>query len=65
MISASLLYRASIFFFLLYNMHNEKLHNLHASPIIIGVIKTRSMMWAGHAVCMGDEKCIQNFGQKI
>jgi hypothetical protein len=22
------------------------------------------MRWAGYAACMGNEKCIQNFGQK-
>jgi hypothetical protein len=29
-------------------MHNEKLHNLYASPNIIRVIKSRRMRWAGH-----------------
>jgi hypothetical protein len=37
--------------------------NLYASRNIIRVIKSK-MRWAGYVVCMGDEKCIQNFGQK-
>jgi hypothetical protein len=42
-------------------LHNEELHNLYASPIIIRVIKSRMMRWVGHVVCMRDEKCIQTF----
>jgi len=46
--------------------HNEELHNLYCSSIIIRVIKWRRMGWAGHVVCMGREKkCIQDFGGKI
>jgi hypothetical protein len=29
-------------------LHNEKLHNLYSSPNIISMIKSRSMIWAGH-----------------
>jgi len=29
-------------------LHNEGPHNLYTSPIIIRVIKSRSMRWAGH-----------------
>jgi hypothetical protein len=29
-------------------LHNEKLHNLYASPNFIMVIKTRRMRWARH-----------------
>jgi len=29
-------------------LHNEKLHNLHSSPNIIQVIKSRRMGWVGH-----------------
>jgi hypothetical protein len=28
--------------------HNEELHNLHCSPSIIRMIKSRRMRWAGH-----------------
>jgi hypothetical protein len=34
-------------------LHNEKLHNLYTSKIIIRVIKSREVMWAGHVACMG------------
>jgi len=33
-------------------LHNEKLHNLHASPNIIRVIKSKRMRWAGHVAWM-------------
>jgi hypothetical protein len=29
-------------------LHNKELHNLYSLPIIIRIIKTRSMRWAGH-----------------
>jgi hypothetical protein len=29
-------------------LHNEELHNLYFSPIIIRMIKLRRMRWAGH-----------------
>jgi hypothetical protein len=29
-------------------LHNEELHNLHCSPDIIRMIKSRRMGWAGH-----------------
>jgi hypothetical protein len=30
--------------------------DLHSSPNIIRVIKSRRMRWAGHVACMGDER---------
>jgi hypothetical protein len=33
-------------------LHNEELHNMHASLNIIWVIKSRRMRWVGHAACM-------------
>jgi hypothetical protein len=36
-------------------LHNEEPHNLHSSPSIITVIKSRRMRWAGH-VAHGREK---------
>jgi hypothetical protein len=35
-------------------LHNEELHNLYASPDIVGVIKLRGMKWAGCVSCMGE-----------
>jgi hypothetical protein len=37
-----------------WRMHNEELHNLHASQYIIKVTKSSRMMWVGYAACMGE-----------
>jgi hypothetical protein len=37
-------------------LHNEELHNLYSSPDIIGQVKSRRMMWAGHVARMGEER---------
>jgi hypothetical protein len=34
-------------------LHNEELNDLYSSPIIIRVIKSRRMRWAGHVARMG------------
>jgi hypothetical protein len=34
-------------------LHNEELRNLHTSPNIIRIIKSRRMRWAGHVARMG------------
>ena len=34
-------------------LHNKELNDLHPSPIIVGVIKSRSLRWAGHVTHMG------------
>jgi len=34
-------------------LHNEELNELYSSPIIVRVIKSRRMSWAGHVACMG------------
>jgi hypothetical protein len=36
-------------------LHNE-LHNLHSSPSIIRVIKSRRMRWAGHVARIGEKR---------
>jgi hypothetical protein len=36
-------------------LHNEELHNLYSSPIIIRIIKSRRMRWAGHVARMGEK----------
>jgi len=43
-------------------LHNEKLNDLHSSPNIVRVIKSRKMRWAGHVARMGEEGCIQRLG---
>jgi hypothetical protein len=35
-------------------LHSVDLHNLHCSPNIIRVIKSRRMRWARHATRMGE-----------
>jgi hypothetical protein len=39
-------------------LHNEELHNLHSSQIIIRIIKSRRMRLAGHVACMGQTRNI-------
>jgi len=35
-------------------LHNDELHKLYASPIIVGAIKSIRMRWAGHVAQMGE-----------
>jgi hypothetical protein len=35
-------------------LHNDELHSLYSSPVIVRVIKPRRMRWAGHVACMGE-----------
>jgi hypothetical protein len=35
-------------------LHNEDLHDLYSSPIIIRIMKARRMRWTGHVARMGE-----------
>jgi hypothetical protein len=35
---------------------NKELRDLHSSPSIIRIIKTRRMRWAGHVARMGEKR---------
>jgi hypothetical protein len=35
-------------------LHNVELHDLYASPNMVGVIKSRRMRWAAHVARMGE-----------
>jgi hypothetical protein len=37
-------------------LHNEELHNLYSSPIIVRMVKSRRMRWARHVARMGAER---------
>ena len=36
--------------------HNEELNDLYFSPIVVQVIKSRRMRWAGHVARMGQRR---------
>ena len=37
-------------------LHNEELSDLYSSPNIVRTLISRRMRWAGHVVCMGEER---------
>jgi hypothetical protein len=37
-------------------LHNEELNDLYSSPNIVLVIKWRRIRWAGHVLCMDEER---------
>jgi hypothetical protein len=39
-------------------LHNKKLHNLHASPHIVRVIKLRRMRLVNHVAHKGEMRCV-------
>ena len=44
-------------------LHNEELNDLHSSPNIFRVIKSRTMRWAEHVARMGERR-IQGLGRE-
>jgi len=42
-------------------LHNEELNDLYPSPIIVRVIKSRRIRWAGHVARMGEERGMYRF----
>ena len=38
-------------------LHNEELHDMYSSPNIIGVTKSRRMIWTGHVALIGNRRC--------
>jgi len=41
-------------------LHNKELRKLYTSPNVIGVVKSRRMIWAGHVASMGDMRNAYN-----
>jgi len=39
-------------------LHNEELNDLHCSPNIVRVIKSKKLRWAGHVARMGEERVV-------
>jgi hypothetical protein len=39
-------------------LHNEELYDLHSSPCIVRVIKSRRMGWAGHVARIGEYRVL-------
>jgi hypothetical protein len=37
-------------------LHNKELNDLHSAPIIIQIIESRRMRWAGHVAHMGEKR---------
>ena len=50
---------------LLQNFKNngmEELNDLYTSPIIVRMMNSRRLRWAGHVAHGGEKRCLQDFG---
>jgi hypothetical protein len=45
-------------------LHNEELHDVYCSPIIVQVIKSKNMRWAGHVAHMGERRGVYSEGKR-
>jgi hypothetical protein len=45
-------------------LHNEELHDLYSSPIIIRIIRWRRMRWTGHGARTGEKAGVYVIGRK-
>jgi hypothetical protein len=43
-------------------LHNEELHNLHSSPSVTRMIKSRRMRWVGHVARIRENRNAYRFG---
>jgi hypothetical protein len=44
-------------------LHNEELNDLYSLPNIVHVVKSKQMRWAGHGVCMGEDRGVHRVGK--
>ena len=42
-------------------LHNKELRGLYSLPIIVRVVKSRRMMWAGNVARMGEGRGVHRF----
>jgi hypothetical protein len=42
-------------------LHHEELNDLYSSPIIVRVLKSKRIRWAGHVARMGEKRSVYGF----
>jgi hypothetical protein len=45
-------------------LNSEEFYGLYCTSDIIRVTKSRQTRWTGHVARMGEERCIQGFGEE-
>jgi len=45
-------------------LHDDEFHNLHSSPNIVRMIKSRRTRWAGHVARMGEGRGVYRDARK-